>query len=135
MGQNLAAQTFRNSAGQLTFPQLDAAGNLRTVPGGSPNHPTVAASQTKAVLGATGAVGDVLSSLLIIPATTSPGAVTLYDGSGGTGIVLFTGGATSVADLKPISIPLNIAASTVATPGWFVTTGAAVSVLAVGKFT
>ena len=35
---------------------------------------TVAASQTDQVLGATGATGDYLGDLLIVPATTSPGA-------------------------------------------------------------
>lgn len=96
---------------------------------------TVAASQTKQALGATGGLGDVLAGLLIIPGTTSPGAVTIYDGSGGTGIIVFTGGATSVLDLKPFFVPLNLAAVTALDPGWFVTTGAAVSVIATGNFT
>lgn len=99
------------------------------------SYATVAASQTKAVLGATGAVGDTLASLIIVPATTSPGAVTLFDGSGSSGITLFTGGATSVADLKPINVPVNARSKTSATPGWFVSTGANVSVLAIGNFT
>ncbi len=60
---------------------------------------TVAASQTAQVLGGAGAVGDAIFGVLVIPATTSPGAVTLLDGA--TSIPIFTGGATSVADLKP----------------------------------
>ena len=147
MGQNMAVQAFRNSDGNLTFPQLDengslpvalaseGIGDLPVAVAGNPNYEAVAASQTKQPLGTTGAVGDVLSSLLIIPGTTSPGAVTLYDGSASTGIVIFAGGATSVAGLAPIPVPLNIVAATVATPGWFVTTGANVTVLAAGNFT
>jgi hypothetical protein len=92
---------------------------------------TVAASQTKQTLG-TGAVGDTLNSIVIVPATTTPGVVEVYDSSGGTAIVLFVGGVTSVADLKPITISLNMVS---ATGGWEVTTGADVSVIAIGQFT
>lgn len=92
---------------------------------------TVAASQTAQVLGGAGAVGDVLTTLLIVPATTSPGAVSVKDGSG-SAITVFTGGATSVADLTPIIVRLGIASVSGA---WSVTTGAAVSVVAAGYFT
>jgi hypothetical protein len=95
---------------------------------------TVAASQTDQVLGATGAVGDVLDGLLVVPATTSPGNVLIQDGNG-TEITVFLGGATSVADLKPFFIPLGLIALAGTTPGWKITTGANVSVIAVGKFT
>jgi hypothetical protein len=105
------------------------------------DYKSVAASQTKASLGPGSTQSneqDVLVHLCIVPATTSPGAVTLYDGAGGTGIVVFTGGATSVADLKPIWLSLNMravnAAANASGPRWLVTTGANVSVLAVGKF-
>ena len=40
---------------------------------------TVAASQTGQVLGTTGAKGDYLEGLLIIPAAVSPGVVTIID--------------------------------------------------------
>ena len=39
------------------------------------HYETVAASQTDQVLGATGAIGDYLYGLTIIPANASPGAV------------------------------------------------------------
>jgi hypothetical protein len=91
---------------------------------------TVAASQTDQMLGATGAAGDYLSHLLVIPATTSPGAISIEDGS--TNITVFAGGATSVGDLKPFPIPLGIASTT---GGWEITTGANVSVIAAGVFT
>lgn len=134
MGQNLAAQSAVTTSGGVSFTALDAAGNLR-VTEKNENHYQVAASQTKAVLGATGAVGDTLANLTIVPATTSPGAITLYDGSGSTGIVLFAGGATSVVDLRPFTVTVNAKATATATPGWYVTTGANVSVMAVGNFT
>ena len=91
---------------------------------------TVAASQTAASMG-TGATGDKLSRLIIVPATLSPGVVQIKDGSG-TAITVFTGGAASVADLKPIYIEIGAIS---VTGKWQVTTGANVSVVAVGNFT
>jgi len=134
MGQNLATQTALAATGGVAFTNLDAAGNLR-VTEKNETHVQVAASATKSVLGNTGAVNDTLYAITIVPATTSPGAVTLYDGSGSTGIVLFAGGATSVVDLKPFQILVQAKATATATPGWYVTTGANVSIMAVGNFT
>lgn len=96
------------------------------------NYETVAASATDQVLGASGAVGDILAELVIVPATTVPGAVSIKDGAG-SAITVFTGGASSIADLKPIFVDLGNIAATGA--GWKVTTGANVSVLAIGAFT
>lgn len=93
----------------------------------------VAASQAAKVLAGqtgNGALGDFLGDLTIIPATTSPGNVQIKDGSG-TAMTIFIGGATSVADLKPIHISVN--AKSVVGP-WQVTTGANVSVFATGRF-
>lgn len=94
------------------------------------DYETVAASQTAQVLGATGAVGDYIGGLLVVPAATSPGNVLLLDGA--TSITLFAGGALSVADLKPFFIPVG-ALSVVG--AWKVTTGASVSVIGIGNFT
>ena len=94
------------------------------------NYVTVAAGQTAQVLGATGSEGDYLAHVLIIPATTSPGNVIVKDGS--TSITLFAGGASSVADLAPFDVPLGVFSETGA---WAITTGANVSVIAVGRFT
>jgi hypothetical protein len=91
---------------------------------------TVAASQTAQVIGPTGAVGDRITGLLVIPATTSPGNVLLLDNA--TSITVFTGGATSVSNLTPFWIPLGMKSVSGA---WKVTTGANVSVIAVGTFT
>jgi hypothetical protein len=90
---------------------------------------TVAASQTDQALGATGAVGDQLAGLLIVPATTGAGTVSIKDGSGSSINVFVTG---TLADLKPHWIPLGIRS---AAGAWKVTTGANVSVIAVGSFT
>ena len=134
MSQNFAAQTALAASGGIAYTQLDSAGNLR-VTEKNETHVQVAASQTKSVLGATGAAGDTLYAITIVPATTSPGAVTLYDGSASTGIVLFAGGSTSVADLKPFQVLVQAKATTAASAGWYITTGANVSVMAVGNFT
>ena len=145
MPQNLAVQTAQKtpaSAG-VGFLQLDAGGNLKVTTSNAvvqptnnlsnPAYATVAASQTAQKLD-TGAVGDVLNGLLIIPGTTSPGAVSIKDATGGTSITVFAGGATSVASLTPFFVPLGARTTGTATPGWFVTTGANVTVVAVGSF-
>lgn len=93
------------------------------------DYETVAASQTAQVLGTVGAIGDVLAGILVVPATTSPGNVLLLDNA--TSITVFTGGASSVADLKPFWIPLGI--KSVSGP-LKITTGANVSCIAVGSF-
>jgi hypothetical protein len=92
---------------------------------------TVAASQTDQAIGATGATGDFLSHLLVVPATTSPGAISIKDG-GGAAISVFAGGASSISGLAPFTVPLGMTSRAGA---WSVTTGANVSVIAVGNFT
>ncbi len=96
-------------------------------PGG---YVTVAASQDDMALSATGALGNYLKGILIIPATTSPGSVVVTDGT--TDITVFAGGASSLADLKPFFVPLGVFS---ATGAWSITTGANLSVIAVGRFT
>ncbi|MCP3730451.1 hypothetical protein M9978_08415 [Sphingomonas sp. MG17] len=94
------------------------------------DYETVAASQANQVLGATGASGDLLAALTIVPATTSPGAVSIKDGDGAA-ITLFAGGADSVGSLIPFAVALGIKSTGGA---WKVTTGANVSVIAAGEF-
>lgn len=73
-----------------------------------------------------GNANDLLDCLLVIPATTSPGAVSIEDGAG-TNYTLFAGGATSVSTLIPFPIDMrNIQATT----AWEITTGANVAVIA-----
>jgi len=93
------------------------------------DYETVAASQTAQVLGGTGATGDFISHILVVPATTSPGNVLLLDNA--TSITVFAGGASSVSNLVPFVIPLNLYSVSGALK---ITTGANVSVVAVGSF-
>lgn len=88
----------------------------------------VPASSTGLVLGVTGRTGGILHKIIVIPATTSPGAVTILDGA--TSIPIFPGGATSVVDLKPFILEVDMLAA----GKWSVTTGLNVSVIAVGWF-
>jgi hypothetical protein len=93
------------------------------------DYETVAASQTAQVLGGAGKAGNVLHKVIIIPATLSPGAVTILDNA--ISIILFAGGASSLTELKPIEIELSARSVSGA---WKITTGANVSVIAVGEF-
>lgn len=90
---------------------------------------TVAAGQTAQALGATGAVGDYLAGLLIVPATTGAGTVAIKDGTDAAIDVFVTG---TLAELRPIWVQLGLYSVKGA---WQVTTGANVSVIAVGRFT
>lgn len=101
-----------------------------TVLVGQSEYEAVAASSTAVVLGTTGAVGDYICGLLVIPATTSPGAVVLTDNT--TAMTVFVGGLQSVSNLVPFFIPLQM--TSMAGP-WKVTTGTNVSVIATGDFT
>lgn len=92
-----------------------------------PNYETVAAGQTGQVLGLVGKVGDYIERLIIIPATTSPGLVTIIDGS--TSIPIMVAGTTTIA---PIVVDLGMYS---VNGVWSVTTGSNVSVIAVGSFT
>lgn len=90
----------------------------------------VAASQTAQVIGSGGTgSGQHLSHLVVIPATTSPGAIALLDGDAST--TVFVGGATSVSNLVPFTIFLGCDSKNGA---WKITTGANISVRAVGDF-
>lgn len=100
------------------------------VKNGQAEYETVAASATAQALGATGGTGDYIAGVLVVPATTSPGAVTLLDNA--TSITIFTGGASSVSNLVPFYIPLG--ANSVS-GAWKLTTGTNVSCIAFGDFT
>jgi hypothetical protein len=93
------------------------------------DYETVAASQSDQALGPNGAIGDILERLVIVPATTGAGVVQIKDGDG-SAITVFTGGGT-LSDLKTHVIEIKARSRAGA---WKVTTGANVSVLAVGAF-
>lgn len=117
---------------QITIDAIAAA----IVDGGAAAAPTdyetVAASQTDQVLGATGAVGDILETLIIVPATTAAGAVNIKDGGGSNILVFVGGGTTALIDLAPKVVRLGAKSTAGA---WKVSTGANVTVIAVGDFT
>jgi hypothetical protein len=128
--------------GQVISQMTSAAGNAAQINVGSPSvlidqyagYKTIAASQSASLCGATGAQYDYLAGVLIVPASTSPGNVLIRDGNG-SDITIFTGGATSIGDLRSFVVPLGLYAVAATTAGWRITTGANVSVIAIGKFT
>ncbi len=92
------------------------------------DYETIAASQTDQVLGPTGGAGDILETLVIIPATTGAGTVQIQDGAG-TEITVFATG--TLADLSPIVLHLHMRSTAGA---WKITTGANVSAIGIGRF-
>jgi hypothetical protein len=99
--------------------------------GYSRDYEAVAASSNNRTLGSTGAVGDYLAGVLLIPATTSPGAVSIKDGSGNS-ITIFAGGDASVADLRSWYVPVGAKSTS---GGWVVNVGANISLIGFGMFT
>jgi hypothetical protein len=90
----------------------------------------VAAGETAEALGATGgALGDFLSHVVIIPDTDEPGAVSIKDGDNAA-IEIFAGG--TLPSVAPFTVYLGLKS---VDGEWAITTGADVSVLAVGSFT
>jgi hypothetical protein len=120
--------TMANSA--PVVPASNWTGSVALTNFGAGEYETVAASQTAQVLGATGATGDYISGILVIPATTTPGVVTLLDNA--TSIPVFVGGASSVSNLVPFFISLGMISVSGA---WKITTGANVSCIGIGNFT
>lgn len=113
-------------AASATIPAL-LRGILQGV--GAGEYETVAKSQTAQALGATGATGDVIRRVVIIPETVSPGVVTLLDNA--ISIELWLGGTVG-ADLKPFVVDLGMVSVSGA---WKITTGDNVHVIAIGDFT
>lgn len=99
---------------------------------GAAGYRTVAASQTDFVLGATGATGDFLQGVLIVPGTSAAGAVSIKDGGGSSISIFAGGGTTALQDLKPLWAPIGANSGAGA---WKVTTGANVTCIAIGNFT
>jgi hypothetical protein len=118
----------------LTNPERTARVNLDgslAVSGISGSYEAVAASQSAQVMGSTGALGDSLYGVLIIPGTTSPGAVSITDGAG-SAITIFAGGAASVTTLTPFFVTIGAKSTSGA---WKITTGTNVTAIGVGLFT
>jgi hypothetical protein len=122
LATDVALPTGSNTIGAVT--------NVPLTNIGAGDYEPVAASQTDQMCGGAGAVGDWLAGVLIIPTTTSPGAVSIEDGS--TNTVIFDGGASSVSNLVPFYVPCGF---TSVNGGWEITTGANVRAIAGGNFT
>jgi hypothetical protein len=139
-GPSVAADDVGGVLYQRIKPAFGADGSATDVSAANPLPVTAAdrgeyefcAASVTTVLGATGAVGDFLDHVLIVPGNTSPGAVQIRDGSAGTARTIFTGGASSVSNLA--SIDVNIGAVATAAGGWAIITGANVTAFGFGNF-
>jgi len=94
----------------------------------------VAAGQTAAVIGTVSgaAKGNFLARLIITPAAVGAGTISLIDGTGGSAVTIPIFDTGTLADLSPFTIELGIVSQVGA---WHITTGATVSVIAIGVFT
>jgi hypothetical protein len=137
MGQNFASYVAQSPDGDLIYLQVDADGNLKTVLEETPS-PTLSsyvscpASETTA-LGGTGAEGDILQSVIVIPGSLSPGDVQIKDGSG-SAVTIFAGGATTLTDISSFTLNFGPAGAPSKTGGWSIVCGANVTAIAVGQF-
>ena len=89
----------------------------------------VAASQTAQQLGPVGALGDVLQRLVVAVTAAATSTVSIIDGNVSMAIV------PANTPVGVYSIKIGARAKVTTTPGWKITTGAGVSVVAVGRFT
>lgn len=87
------------------------------------------------LMGATGAVGDYLAGVIIIPGAAAAGTVGVTDGNGSTISLFAGGGTTALPSLVPFFVPFGIAAKNATTAGWRLICGANVTAIGVGKFT
>lgn len=131
-GTNNAVVKAASTAAAVTDPSLVVSIRPDSLKDTFAEYETVAASQTDQVMGATGASGDYLAGVLIVPGTASCGAVSIKDGSGSSISIFAGGGTTALPTLAPIFVPLGIYSTGGA---WKITTGANVTVIGVGDFT
>ena len=93
---------------------------------------TIPASAVDSLLGASGALNDFVEALICVVAIATTSQVTIKDGNGSPITVLpnQVGGGVGT-----YYIPLGLACVVTTTPGWRVSCGAGVSVIATGNFT
>jgi hypothetical protein len=94
------------------------------------DYEAVAPNATDQILGPNGAVGDVLERLVVSVITAATSSASIKDGNGSTIVI-----APANTPIGVYSVPIGARAVNATTPGWKVTTGAGVRVLAVGRFT
>ena len=95
----------------------------------APNYETVAASQTDQVMGAAGAIGDILTRLSLSVAIAATAQVQIKDG-GDAAITVFPNSPGGGVGSYTVELGLVSAAG-----AWKITTGAGVTVIASGTFT
>lgn len=110
------------------MPADDELINALRVADAGDQYETVAASQTNQALGATGALGDYLKGLILVVATAATAATTIKDGSD-TAISIFPN--SPGGGVGTYYVPVGLKSRTGA---WQITTGAGVSVIALGSF-
>lgn len=131
---NVVKDVQVNASGQIVIAPLsleNQTDGLGEIKDGPFNWERVAASDTDEPCGLTGGTGDYLAGLMIYPATTAAGAVSLEDGTGTNYTIHVGGGTTALVSLHPIWVPLWRASLLGA---WEVTTGTNVSVDCIGVF-
>jgi hypothetical protein len=97
-------------------------------PGVAGQYNAVAAGQTNKFLGNTGKAGDYLEGFTVIAGTTTPGAVTLKDGT--TAVISVPAGTATVLPYNQY-FPVRAYSTT---GGWNFTTGTNVTIFATGQF-
>lgn len=138
-GITVASHAVTN-AGTFAVQVSNANSNGRATPANSA--PVVLNSMTykscpassTTILGTTGATGDYLDGVLIIPGTAAAGIVQLKDGTGTAFNIFVGGGTTALPTLAPFYVPVG-AISSGGTGGWQVITNANVTAVAIGNGT
>jgi hypothetical protein len=127
------AATTTLAAGSNTIGKVDLNAGTNTIGHvGGTDYKTVAAGAVNTMLGTTGAAGDYLGGVLIVPTTTAAGAVSIKDGAL-TAVVIFAGGVTTpLGALVPFFVPIGAKS---VNAGWQLSTGGNVTAIAVGDFT
>jgi hypothetical protein len=121
-----SANTKLDAANTKTDSLINDVTPALIVPAGR-EYELVAASST-APLGTTGATGDDLDYLVVIPSSVTVGKIQLKDGAGAAFDVFFGG---TLSNLVPFTIPCGLKSRLGA---WTVITLTGASVLAVGNF-
>jgi hypothetical protein len=121
------------AAGTATIGKVDLNPGTNTIGHvGGTDYQTVAANAPTTILGTTGAAGDYLGGVLIIPGTTAAGVVSIKDGALAAVPIFVGGGTTPLGALVPFFVPIGAKSKNA---GWQLSTGANVTVIAVGDFT
>jgi hypothetical protein len=119
---------FTSGLDQAVVGSGASASNPQAVIPNGTAYEAVAASQTAQAMGATGATGDYLSHVVFQPTSLAAATSTILDNA----TVIYTYTAGTLADLRPIVVPVNALSVSGA---WKITTGANMTATGFGKFT